>query len=159
MASNHTSYNHHPSGTIIQVRGVLSLGCDQVCHPQQTNSWLIYVGGILYKQYVYTQYMQDVASYLYKVNIWISLSKHPVLVPFLNNFQPFEVGSESKPLRSLQVACDRAVQLGGKTPTVVLRKGTHFLDETLMLGNSTWKKNLFVFFCKSPRKHFTGRTI
>jgi len=44
------------------------------------------------------------------------------------------VGSESKPLRSLQVACDRAVQLGGKTPTVVLRKGTHFLDETLMLG-------------------------
>eukprot|EP00435_Cladocopium_sp_Y103_P019596 s583_g4.t1 len=44
------------------------------------------------------------------------------------------VGSESHPLRSLQVACDRAVTSGSETPMVVLRGGTHFLTESLMLG-------------------------
>lgn len=44
------------------------------------------------------------------------------------------VGSESHPLRSLQVACDRAVTFGSDTPMVLLRGGTHFLTESLMLG-------------------------
>lgn len=45
-----------------------------------------------------------------------------------------QVGSESHPLRSLQVACDRAIARGAEIPLVILRAGTHFLTETLSLG-------------------------
>ena len=48
-----------------------------------------------------------------------------------------QVGSESHPLRSLQVACDRAVTFGSDTPMVLLRGGTHFLTESVMLGPLT----------------------
>eukprot|EP00438_Fugacium_kawagutii_P011917 Skav226414 [mRNA] locus=scaffold3528:13934:24652:+ [translate_table: standard] len=40
-------------------------------------------------------------------------------------------GSEARPVRSLHVACDRAIAKSSDSPMVVLRAGTHFLTETL----------------------------